>query len=124
MSVDYWKLIGDGKCAICRGRLGQIFRRVRIDHGVINVQAANQLMGLSQFFGGNTDLAAAFDPTREGDHVRFSGDQDTMARAGAEQTVMHTYCLCINCYASELPVQLCEPSTSVEELSTVKGGKR
>lgn len=113
---NYRKLLGDGKCANphCkspRKALGSLFRRVRIDLGVINVQAARSLMGLSMHLG-SPALAEIFDPTPADEHVIFSAEPGK-----GRDKVLHTYLVCQACYIELLPPWLLEGSRSVESLS-------
>lgn len=91
MPIDYSKLIGDGKCALCRGPLGHVFRRIRIDTGVIDVRHMKELDSLANLTG-SAALAEIFDPRGNEPLVRFTTDVDPDAGT--------LVCLCLDCFCS------------------------
>jgi len=99
MATDYRALIGDGKCVVCKGPLGAVFMRIRVDRGVINAGAARRHMGLTTFFGGGVGasaLAGIFSPDPE-PWVKFTADVDALGAT--------SLCLCSGCYC-EAPIDV------------------
>lgn len=88
MATDYKAMIGDGFCVKCRGRLGVVFKRIRVDTGIINVGAVQRRMGLQMMLGGNAALADVFSPERE-----------PMVKFSSEEALGETVCVCSSCYA-------------------------
>lgn len=87
MSIDYRRLLGDGKCAMCRKPLGTIFRRIRVDHGAIDARAAQRQHALGTFLGSH-QLAEVMGPGET--LVRFTEDLDKDA---TEVLLVHDLCM-------------------------------
>lgn len=99
MAIDYEAMIGDGNCVQCRRPLGPVFKRIRVDMGVIDVRRTSRLHGLQMMLGGNAALAEVFNP-EPGPLVRFTGDEPL-----APATLL---CVHVECYAKGIDPALLE----------------
>ena len=80
-------------CDNCGGSFkGGIFNVVRMSLAFVSPRAANQVLGLSQMFGGALGLAEAMSPEPEA--VKIGMDED--------KTLMTEMLLCQECFMSNL----------------------
>ena len=80
-------------CDNCGGAFkGGIFNVVRTSLAFVSPKAANQVLGLNQYFGGALGLAEAMAP--EPDAVKIAMDED--------KTLMTEILLCQECFMSDL----------------------
>lgn len=62
-------------CAVCKGKIAPMWYVVRISQALLNVRAANQVLGMHQFFGRQSfALAELMSP--EPDCVTIVGDKE------------------------------------------------
>lgn len=115
MSKNKLSFMGDGKCVCCRQPLGQIFRRIRIDHAVINVSAVRRRMGLSMMLGSD-HLAAVMGDVTDDDLVRCTEEQDKEA---VTTLCVHDACLVEHITPLAMLIEAAGDRTSamLEELS-------
>lgn len=110
VAIDYKAMIGDGLCADCRGRLGLVFKRIRVDTGIINAGAVQRHMGLEMMLGGNAALADVFSPERE-----------PMVKFSSEEALGETVCVCSKCYARGVdPAVLIESQRELRAAAAAK----
>lgn len=82
-------------CASCGGKLTPMWYVIRVSHALINPTAGNQVLGLTQMFGGNLALAEVMAP--ETDCVLITGDK--------EPSLMTEIHICQDCFLMK-PIEM------------------
>lgn len=87
-------------CDACRGPIGLTFRRVTVEHHVVDTREAQRALAMEAYLGGNSMLASVFDTA--GDRATLSLNTDTIL-------------LCEQCYCLGRVAQAVERRTEAGE---------
>lgn len=87
-------------CDNCGGKLGPVFYVLRFSSAVVNAREANEVLGLTQYFGGALGLAEVMAPRDEVVHVAMDDDDPEI------RSLMIEAIICNDCYTSKLVLGL------------------
>lgn len=92
-------------CDNCGGKIAPLFYVVRTSIAVINPDAANETLGLTQMFRGSLSLAEAF--SSKPDAVKIGGDEN--------KELMSEIFLCQNCYFGDVNVAVLVEKIAIQK---------